>query len=70
MRSDWLVAWGTLVAAIVLFVLPKYFQIDLMMQIASFDVNIILGLSEVAYLVLFFTGMYRVISAAEKETSE
>jgi hypothetical protein len=41
-----------------------------MMQIASFDVNIILGLSEVAYLVLFFTGMYRVISAAEKETSE
>jgi hypothetical protein len=70
MRSDWLVAWGTLVAAIVLFVLPKYFQIDLMMQIASFDVNIILGLSEVAYLAIFFTGMYRVITAAEKETSE
>lgn len=70
MRSDWLVAWGTLVAAIVLFVLPKFFNFDLMMQIASFDVNIILGLSEVAYLAIFFTGMYRVITAAEKETSE
>lgn len=70
MRTDWLVAWGTLIAAFVLFVMPKFFHIDLMMHIAGFDVNIILGLSEVAYLVLFFAGLYRVISVAEQETSE
>lgn len=70
MRADWYIAWGTFVAAIVLFVLPKFFEVDLMMQIAGFDVNVILGLSEVAYLVVFYTGMYRMLSAAERETSE
>lgn len=69
MRADWYIAWGTLVAAIVLFVLPKYFHIDLMMQISGVDVNIILGLSEVAYLALFYTGMYRMISVAARETN-
>ncbi len=70
MRRDWYIAWGTLVAAIVLFVLPKYFHIDIMMNIAGFDVNIILGLSEVAYLALFYSGMYRMISVAAQETNE
>lgn len=70
MRADWYIAWGTLVAAIVLFVLPKYFHIDIMMNIAGFDVNIILGLSEVAYLMIFYSGMYRMISVAAQETNE
>jgi len=70
MRADWCIAWGTLVAAIVLFVLPKYFHIDIMMNIAGFDVNIILGLSEVAYLMIFYSSMYRMLSVAERETSE
>lgn len=70
MRADWYIAWGTLVAAIVLFVLPKFFEVDLMMQIAGFDINIILGLSEVAYLLIFYVGMYRMLTVAERETSE
>lgn len=70
MRKDWLIAWGTLIAAIVLFVLPKFFHIDIMMHVAGFDVNVILGLSEVGYLLLFYSGMYRMLSAAERETSE
>lgn len=69
MRRDWYIAWGTLVAAIVMFVLPKYFHVDLIMNIAGFDVNIILGLSEVAYLILFYTGMYRMIGVATRGTS-
>ncbi len=70
MRTEWFIAWGTFVAAIVLFVLPKFFHIDIMMQIAGFDVNVILGLSEVAYLLIFYIGMYRMLSVAERETSE
>lgn len=70
MRRDWYIAWGTFVAAIVLFVLPKFFHIDIVMNIAGFDVNVILGLSEVAYLLIFYVGMYRMLSAAERETSE
>lgn len=69
MRLDRYVAWGTLVAAVVLFVMPFFVGIDLVMHVAGFDVSVILGMSEVAYLGIMYTGMYRVIRAAEQETS-
>ncbi|MBU3742330.1 MAG: hypothetical protein FGM24_08610 [Candidatus Kapabacteria bacterium] len=69
MRVDRYIAWGTLVAAVVLFVLPTYFSFDLVMHVAGVDVSVILGLCEVAYLGIMYTGMYRVIRTAEQETS-
>lgn len=59
------VAYACLVAAVVLFILPKYGDIDLMWHLTSVQSEAILGITEGVYVVIIYATLYRVIRSFE-----
>lgn len=60
------VAYACLVAAVVLFILPKYGDIDLMWHLTRVQSDTILGITEGLYIIIIYTTLYRVIRSFEE----
>lgn len=60
--------WSVLafVTVLVLFIIPKFTGFDLARTLFDVNVDIVLGLCEVAYLTIFFISMYRVAATGSE----
>lgn len=63
------VAYACLAAAVVLFILPKYGDIDLMWHLTSLESETILGITEGLYVIIIYATLYRVIRSFEEAKS-
>ncbi len=63
------VAYVCLIAAVVLFIMPKYGDIDLMRHLTSLQSDTILGITEGLYVIIIYATLYRVIRSFEEAES-
>ena len=63
------VAYACLVAAVMLFILPKYGDVDLMWHLTSVQSDTILGITEGLYIIIIYATLFRVIRSFEQAAS-
>lgn len=69
-RTDRAVATVSLLVAVVLFVLPRYADLDLVSMLTRLRSDDLLGISEVAYLAVAYQALYRFADSEREEVCQ